>query len=100
MTNKEVKSEAIPPAVGEFEQFVVSNFETMPNHKVANVFLRILGRQIHRFDTLDQEHITKADLIEMIAEAVAHETNPKTTVDRLLKRREERIQQEESNQNE
>ena len=73
-----------------FEQFVSENFENMPTHKVANVFLMLLGRMIVRFDTKGKTELSKEEFVKMIEELVEIENDPKTTVERLLKRSEKR----------
>lgn len=72
--------------MGDFEKDVVSMFADMPSYKVSNVFLRILGRQINRFDNNGDNSISKSDLVEMVKEAVDHENNPRTAVERILNR--------------
>lgn len=72
--------------MGDFGKYVYSNFSDMPSYKVANVCLRIVGRLINRFDNKGETSISKTDLIGIIKEAVTYETNPRTTVDRLLNR--------------
>lgn len=76
-----------------FEEFVIKNFEHMPTHKVANVFLMLLGRMISRFDIKGEIALSKEEVVKMIEELVEIENDPKTAVKRLLERGERRKQQ-------
>lgn len=75
---------------GEFEKFVQDNFEHMPTHKVANVFLQTLGAMTYRIDEKGQDSLTKNEIMEIIQRFVKVENDPKTTVKRLLDRAEKK----------
>lgn len=81
----------------KFEEFVLEHFEDMPKYKLANVFLMFLGVTIARFDEKGQTELTKADIEKILKRLADYENDPKTTVERFLKRSAERKKDEQEN---